>query len=219
MVFVNTLKRTRGLWATLAIIVIACLLGDWLGCARGEARWQRLPYSGLLLEWLGVLAAAYGVATKIEIITGKGFFEHLLVSLGFRGVNLIVGSGNLKMEGMDVELQGKVTLPKDATFEDRIERLERMLDDAINGLSNLRKDFRKENKALEKKLLSEIDNVKNELQEVKRDSEDAHTRGAGLELAAVVWILFGLTLATVPELVNDYFGWLPQMLGIWECSA
>jgi hypothetical protein len=142
-------------------------------------------------------------------------FEWLArVPLRSRHYRLHAGSGKLTITGGRARLEAWSNPPADADLAARVASLER-------NMSFLRDTVRNEhaeNEQTIEKLRVEL-KAEREVRESheivsKQRLEAALVGNVHLEHMSVIWVMLGLTAATVPELLQYLFGWIYELFAL-----
>lgn len=199
------LADARLLWWFLGVVVIASVIADWFAC--GSPRVERLPVAGWGLEIAGVIVVALGLSRKIDLYGGEGFGSRIRAwllrfpMLRQDKVIPISAAGEINLAGATVNARGEVTLPDDASIEQRVERLESLMRNVPDQIASLRQHLEEVDANDKAELLGKIDDIGDKLDEVKSTNVKANTEDVGWEIVGIGWVIAGLTLATVPEYV------------------
>lgn len=168
---------------------------------------------------LGLFAVAYGLNNKLDLLDQKGIGERIREwgrSCPLLKRDTIFGVLGAEVELFGGDIRGRISasnnenmsLEAQVTFLlGAIQRLDKELGDLS---SQQRKDFfeiKDELKQIEASLADEIKSVASR-------SAKAHVGDIGWELAGLGWVLIGITLATVPEFIHYWFGWLIELFEV-----
>ena len=200
------LRETRKLWLFLFWVIVICLVVDWLGYWLHLPEKQRLPYAGWLLECLGLYIVARDLGRRLELFDQDSLWKQVMQWL--RRFPLLrqddtvhLGAIGLTLESAVSNGRVKVALPAGASDKEKIEFLVRQvdaLDDALyKFVQTIKGDIRKAQSELE----DQLGQIRAEIESVRDLLAKAQVGEIGLEVVGLGWILLGLTLATVPELV------------------
>src|SRR6187551_1775435 len=158
-------------------------------------------YARTILEWFGFLwqmialgMAAYEV-NQLDVGTFKG--SGFLVRMGWRKPPMVKASAAIALASVTAAAHGQAMLPAPHDLEERIGRLETLVENQAEGLRLLRKDLTKEAhergkamRALQAELSTKVVSVEEKLKEA--------TLGNDLErvYAALILGLVGTVLST-----------------------
>lgn len=199
------------------VVLVSSLLGDWGSFFVDGTRLDGIRYAGLLLDIAGLATVAIGVSRKLDLFHGATLWSLFIEGcktwlrdfpfIG-RDVTIHLGSANLTLSPMSVNARGTVKLNPDATIERKIEFLLQRNDELTDQLFQLHDEVA----ASKKELVAEINKGRAEVEksigEIVSRTEDAAVGEIGWEVVGLAWIFLGITFATVPELIESWFGWL-----------
>jgi hypothetical protein len=213
------LAQARIFFLFLIVLVTVCIAVDWLGFFLCVEPVARLPYAGFILEAAGVLTVVYGFSTKIDLYGDEPISARIKqwlrsIPLFRQDTRVAVGSAHLTLGPMKVNATGTVSLPPDASLEDRVQQLEHRLENLQTSLSKLREDHDTSINELREELDQRIQTILDDLEALKKLTSEAHIGDVGTELAGIGWILAGLALATIPDGIQWASGPLISLLSI-----
>lgn len=194
--------QPKRIWLFLGVIAAVSVFADWGGCRFDLPRVERLPYAGWVLEMLGVLIAVYGFNHRLGLF-GQSISSAVLSWLQTfpmlsRDHRVTAGTGHLRASGSTVHATLSVPMPPNATLEERIERLERVVDNVDGELSALRQNAERDVNNLRNEITERLGDIRGEISDVRDQTSEAHAGGAGVELLGLALVITGLTLATIP---------------------
>lgn len=71
------LGQARIFWWFVLSLFLVSFIGDWIGFFADNGRPDRIRYSGWLFEILGLLAVAFGLNKKLDLLDQKGIWERM----------------------------------------------------------------------------------------------------------------------------------------------
>ncbi len=203
------LKANKYFWLFVLAAIVAILSVDWVGCQIGGSRLTRLPISGWLLEVLGVSTLVIGLNKKLKFFGKVGLWGHVVAF--FREIPLFRYNSNQNESisssiqfGFDAKDIPSFTPNAEASLNERVDSLEIEIQ-RINAASfSQAQSLKKTLDELRQEYTEKINLTDRKLNELKRSNIDLQTEGFGLELFGICCVLFGLSLATIP----NGFWWL-----------
>lgn len=209
------------MWFFILAIIGVVVAVDWIGCGAGIPREERLPYAGWALEVFGVLIVFYGIADKLALFGAEGLVKHAVSLLRefplFRSKQQILsGIANLNLQTHRAQIRVISNPPPNATLEERVEFLLGRVAELYELILDVQEDSGSKLNTLKKEIDEKLESVRREIENARSQSEQAHVGQLGWEYAGLGWIMLGLTLATVPDLVMLIFApvipfleWIP----------
>jgi hypothetical protein len=204
--WLNWLGRAKVFWSFLFTTVTVCLSVDWVGHVLGLPIVDRYPYAGFLLEVLGVVMVARGFAGRLRLY-GRASIRSRIATW-FKSIPLfskhssIKGRVSVSLDANGVTATGEVGSPTLSTFDERLDALEALIRNYRRDLDSLAKRHDHDIAELRRNLEDAVASVRDDVDSVRELSADAHVGDVGMELAGLGWILIGLALATVPNLIH-----------------
>lgn len=186
-------------WLTIAVLAVAALvvvLHPTERVARGTA-------AGL--ELLGLAVVALGLRDTRRTFGLKPFrrvfADYLSALFGRRNINIVAGTGEIRLGGMRVDATATTRLPPDATVEQRLGALETKLDNLATAVQLTRRNLELEADKRTAAIAAEAQARAAELEKVRTLIKEAVAGGLALEAAGVVWLFAGIVLsAFAPEM-------------------
>ena len=193
----------------LCVPAVVAVVYFWPGeyALDGRVRW-----AGMLLQLAGLGFVIKGLI-ELQKVFNQGVsqlirarllrFKHIF----FPPPPLIISATGLAAGSS--RMSGHATLSvnrSDATTEERIEQLETRLQDLTERVASERQEERKRWNEFDAQLSTERQARQRDSSDVKHTVEKATIGGVGLEFVGVVYLFFGIILATTPELAVYIFG-------------
>ena len=194
--------RECGAWlawprrAWIAIFAIAAIVAVFFvlpGCAE-----RRIRLAGLLLELLGVGTVAKGINDTRKRFGKPSLLREWLAAAPKwrRDIQIIAGTGNMNLSGVRASAVGTVTLPADASADQRIRALETLVQNLHAASHALRTEFEKAVEDQRNALTAETQTRRDEDASVRKLIDDAIAGGLSLEAMGLLWLVVGVVLAT-----------------------
>jgi hypothetical protein len=179
-----------------------------------------LRTAGGLLQVFGVVSVALGIR-KLRRTFGLGpVGAEILAELqawigrlarriarlfGHRRRVIVAGSGNLRMSGALATARGKVGRGPNLSVEQRLEFLERGFDEMQDLIAKLQDDLRKEINDRTEAITRERAHWEKVIAEFRLQVRELAVGGVQLQIAGILWLVFGLALATWPQELATLF--------------
>jgi hypothetical protein len=159
------------------------------------------------LELGGVVTAARALVKRSELYGDETIWSRIkawLLRFPMLRQNKVIpisGAGAVSTAGSLVAAKGDVRLPPGASIEDRVDRLERQMREEIpQQFVEVRRYADQGDSKLRKEVLEKIDEMGTAV-EVEREKIRTANTSVGWEIVGFWWVVLGLTLATIPQLV------------------
>lgn len=204
------LAKARVAWWFIGSVILVWWASFWIGNAINADRVDSIRYAGWMLEIFGLLAVAFGLNNKLDLLDQKGIRERIrewgqACPLIRRDTVVGAMSAEIGLFGGQGRARLSASFDENAPIEDKVKFLMqayKRLDDELGHFSDeTRKDVAE--------IKAEIRTIENSLsQEIKAaasKSANVHVGDIGWEFAGLGWVLIGITLATVPELFLSLF--------------
>lgn len=196
-------------WGALAVVVLVALIGSQL---PGNVD-DRVRYSGLTLELLGIFTVVSGLRDKQRIFKRPSLFDHVRSWLTRRPrwatrAHTISATGIASATAFaTAKLSVWRGTSSEATVEARLVALEA-------NVETLRSEQAETSKELHEETRKRTEAVDSERQARELAARDIRTQletlGVGslhLETAGLFWLVLGVMLATAPTEVANALGW------------
>lgn len=187
------------LWLLLGGIVVALILARLC-----PVEWPvRFRIAGVLLQFAGLVLIIRGFSNLRAAFEHGGYLTAIWKSLRqlgrvfYRRTKHVSGGGTFNVP-ISANFKGQLT-DANATLEHRIEVLEK-------GLAELHKKQREAQRAMNKRLDELAQQSERSHREINIKVEDLHLGGLTLELVAVLWLMAGMVLATLPDYAAALLG-------------
>lgn len=200
-------------WLFLSGFAAAILLGFYLAhVIVPEAGFQdRIRYAGWFLDVFGLTAIFLGISGKLRRFKDTNLFAVAFDRLKawLRAFPLLKRPPvELKAEGvmisgpsiMDADM--RVAPGPDWSLEQKVEWLIGQHDTTLDALRDLRRTVNAKTGSLDSKVVELERNLASKIEGLSREAEDVHIGDLGTELVGLSWVFFGITFATVPELLE-----------------
>lgn len=200
----------------LAGLLVAFLASDWFGYGLGWPRVNRLPVAGWLLEMAGLATVAVGVIRLETLLRPRpreksirGWLSRF--PLRKRDTTIAVGTAHLRLSAPRPRVSGKSKPPPAENLEQRIAAMERLAEQLQDAVSELRQQMDVEIDSLKDQITNEAKARQAETKElrdrIESKLENVLVGGIHVEVVGLLWIAVGITAATLPERVYNF--WLP----------
>ena len=215
------LGKFKVFWWFLIAIIGSVTIADWIGCQVGIPRDERLPYAGWFLEMLGVLVVFFGIGDKLELFEKDGLIARTIKIISefplFRSdTHVAAGTASIRLGAGRARVRTTMNPPPGADLEERVEFLEQAINKLNDWIGDAKEEAMDGLDKLRAAIDSELESLRTEIDKVRHQSERAFVGHLGWEYAGLVWIMLGLTLATIPDGVlwllspiMAYFEWIP----------
>jgi multidrug transporter EmrE-like cation transporter len=187
-------------WQSLAVIALAFVApAFWFGFSETAIR-----QAGLVLQLCGILTVAWGIK-KTRSLFGYPTMPSAARNWIFRFPRFrhrsATGSAVLKLPVPLMRMQGyKTETPgPNASFQERIEALERNLEGTNRRLDQLHDETSKEFRKIESALKQEAHQRVSEDQVLRQKLEATATGGLHITAMGALWLFFGVTMSTIPQ--------------------
>tara|TARA_R110002095_G_scaffold216413_1_gene213539 strand:- start:1873 stop:2241 length:369 start_codon:yes stop_codon:yes gene_type:complete len=101
----------------------------------------------------------------------------------------------------------KVSVNPSASMEEKIEWLIKKYDELTDNVHTVSVAMHAKEEALSRRILDIEKGVDDKLHALQDQNADFHVGDVGKEIVGLFWIFFGITFATVPELIEFIFYW------------
>lgn len=175
--------------------------------------WEpRIRIAGMFLELLGLGTVAYGLRETRKLFNHPSLLK--TASQWLRNfpkfkleTRIVVGAGHIKGGGATLSAVGSVSPSASASLAERVILLERGLNQANVMIHETRKMIEVESRKHDSALDTERRGRELGDEKSQRLLQEAMVGGLYLETTGVVWMLFGITLATVSnEIASSLLG-------------
>lgn len=213
------LGQARIFWWFVLSLFLVSFIGDWIGIFTGNDRLDRIRYSGWMFEIFGLLAVAFGLNNKLDLLDQKGIWERIrewLEACPLLKRDAIVGvlGAQVGAFGFDVRARLSASINENMPLEDKVKFLLDMYDRLDTELGELSGQHRKDVSDIKAEIKLIQTELSTEIQAVASKSAKVQVGDIGWEFAGLAWILFGITFATVPEFVHSWFWWLIEFFEV-----
>ncbi len=198
------LGKFKVFWWFLIAIIGSVVVADWIGCRIGVSRAERLPYAGWFLEMLGVLVVFFGIGDKLQLFEKDGLIARTIKILSefplFRSdTHVAAGTASIRLGGGRVRARTTMNPPPGANLEERVEFLEQAINKLNEWIGDAKEEAIEGLDKLKETIDSELESLREDIDKIRHQSERALVGQLGWEYAGLVWIMMGLTLATIPD--------------------
>lgn len=186
--------QPRLIWATLIVLAAACFLAFWPPPSD-----QRIRFASLLLQIGGLATVAWGIH-KVRTQFGEDPFLELVAKWWERRhARVVSGAAVLEAGSAMMAATGQAVRLAPTTLEQRVAYLEQDLAELTKRVDMVASDLRKEEQASKAAIAAESRERKKETGELNNQMKLFATGGIYVSMMGLVWLLFGITLATIPQ--------------------
>lgn len=194
--------QPRLVWGTIIVLGVALVLAFWPPLSE-----QRMLIAGWLLQIAGLGTVAQGIR-QVRKQFGQGtLLEAVKKWWGRRDGVVHLAAGGLVAGSATVTGAGLVSRRPAETLEERVTYLERDLAQLASRVEAGVSDLRKELTASKDAIAFEARQREKETSELKSNMKLFATGGLYVSVMGLVWLAFGITLATIPTEILALFEW------------
>lgn len=202
--WLNWLKRGASFWIGTSVIFLVPLTVHWvvflgkLGDTKDE-----IQVSGLILEFFGVVVVAYGIMRRAATFDGPTIFQKIrsyFESMPVFSKNIVLEpkSAALKATASAAGVSATGHASGHKTVEARLDSIEAQLrsirGDFKTHVGNLRE--------LDQKTTRQMQDIRTQIEEIRGSLKSVSgVEELDIEYMGIAWVLVGLVLASIPELL------------------
>lgn len=199
------LAEKRILWLTIAVTAIAMFVA--FGLSPDEARVRRV---GWVLELLGLCTIVWEIFTTLREFGQPGFladFRNWLNRVPLPWARIGTMEAHLRLPAITASgrMYGWHEVPPDASIDARVAATERNLKALRDELTQTQREIDSEKALRERSLTAERQARETAITAISQKLIDSQTQGLNVSAMGVVWLVFGLTLSTIPTELLDLF--------------
>ena len=117
--------------------------------------------------------------------------------------HIVTGTGALTLGGLRAQARGRVRSGPNASIEERVVLLERLIDSAEDRLDRAEDELQRETEQRVEAITSERQAREANEQSVNERLENLAVGGLRLQMVGLLWLFFGITLATWSKEIAD----------------
>lgn len=188
----------------IGLFLVGCLVAWLVAVPFGESLQEKLQWSGWALQIFGLWTVAKGIRDTRKQF-GRPSARDWLITWLKRIPKALSKPTDVSGTGTTAEASAVARGPSsrlgvrpDASVEEKLEALEKRLDNLEENVNEVRSEMRKKVSQLKKDLSKERRERAKEASKLKRQLEDLSVGGLTLEAVGVAWLLLGITLSSLP---------------------